>query len=232
MVDAPSLTFVVVSAVIDAINPSAIAILIFIVSVLLGRGKSTAKMVTLGTAYILGVFVTYFGLGMGLLWAMATIPVGFAELAAAIISLIVITAGVLQLFSFFGIRSAPAIPVWVAEGVQKAAKKGGGVYGALVLGIVVALVELACTGTPYLGITSVLRAHPGITSLWLMLIYNLVFITPLIAILVLVAGRTKVTHIQRWKEEGTPALRLGVGLMLVGLGWILMIVANGVIHIG
>jgi cytochrome c biogenesis protein CcdA len=232
MVDAPSFIFVVISAVIDAINPSAIAILIFIVSVLLGRGKSTAKMMLLGAAYIVGVFITYFGAGLGLLWAMANIPSVVAESVAAVIALIVITAGLLQLFSFFGIRTAPAIPTWVAKGVERAAKKGGGLTGALVLGVVVALVELACTGTPYLGITSVLRSHPGVTSIWLMVIYNLVFVAPLVAILVLVAGRTKVVHIQRWKEEGTPALRLGVGLMLVGLGWILMIVANGVIHIG
>jgi len=66
----------------------------------------------------------------------------------------------------------------------------------------------------------------------LMVLYNFLFVLPLIIILIMVAGGTKVSAVAKWKEEGKGTMRLALGLMLVALGWILIMIANGTINFG
>jgi len=48
----------------------------------------------------------------------------------------------------------------------------------------------------------------------------------------MVAGGTKVTNVKKWKEENKGAMRLFIGLTLIGLGWLLILIANGTINFG
>ena len=55
----------------------------------------------------------------------------------------------------------------------------------LVLGVVVSLFELPCTGGVYIAIIAMLSKHVSASYLYL-LIYNLIFVLPLIIITVLI----------------------------------------------
>ncbi|MDQ5970145.1 MAG: hypothetical protein QG593_662, partial [Patescibacteria group bacterium] len=93
-------------------------------------------------------------------------------------------------------------------------------------------VELPCTGAPYLAIITILRIDFNFTALMLMVLYNLLFVAPLIIILIMVATGTKLSSVQSWKEEKKGAMRLMVGVLLAALGWILILIANGTINFG
>ena len=61
----PALGVVLTTAAIDAINPCAIGVLILMISVMLGSGKSTGHMLFMGSLYVLAVFATYLAAGLG-----------------------------------------------------------------------------------------------------------------------------------------------------------------------
>lgn len=65
-----------------------------------------------------------------------------------------------------------------------------------------------------------------------MVLYNLIFVAPLIVILGMVAGGSKISTVAKWKEENKGVMRLFMGLLLVSLGWILILIANGTINFG
>jgi cytochrome c biogenesis protein CcdA len=65
-----------------------------------------------------------------------------------------------------------------------------------------------------------------------MLLYNLIFVAPLLVILIMVAAGTKLYKVKKWKQEGRGAMRLFIGLLLIGLGWLLMLIANGTVNFG
>lgn len=102
----------------------------------------------------------------------------------------------------------------------------------MLLGAFVAAVELPCTGAPYLAIITILRIDFNLVALALMVLYNIIFVAPLIIILIMVATGTKISVVSKWKEEGKGTMRLFLGLLLAALGWILILIANGTINFG
>ena len=104
--------------------------------------------------------------------------------------------------------------------------------GVILLGAFVSAVELPCTGAPYLAIITLLSQYFDYTTFLLLLLYNIVFVFPLIVILLLVAGGMKLQKIHAWKHKNKPYMRLLMGLLLIWLGWLLMLIANGTINFG
>jgi hypothetical protein len=47
-----------------------------------------------------------------------------------------------------------------------------------------------------------------------------------------VAAGVKVSSIKQWKQDNKGYMRLGVGVLLLALGWLLILIANGTINFG
>ncbi len=107
-----------------------------------------------------------------------------------------------------------------------------GMLVAAGLGVFVVFVELPCTGAPYLAIITILRINFNAQALGLMVLYNVIFVLPLIVILFMVAGGSSIGSVSKWKEESKGTMRLFMGLLLAALGWILILIANGTINFG
>jgi cytochrome c-type biogenesis protein len=235
MFNLPTLGLVIASALIDSINPCAIGVLILMVSVILGSGKSIKRLMVLGSAYIFAIFITYLAAGLGLVYFFSAIPIVIAEYLSIAVGLLVILAGLLEIKDFFwyGKGFSLQIPHKFAMKIQEMSSNSKlSLVSVMLLGAFVAGVELPCTGAPYLAIITVLRVDFNLTAFALMVLYNIIFVAPLLFILALVAGGAKISSVQKWKEDSKGAMRLGIGLLLVGLGWILMLIANGVINFG
>ena len=92
--------------------------------------------------------------------------------------------------------------------------------------------ELPCTGAPYLAIITILAQYFDWKAFTLLVIYNIVFVLPLIIILLLVASGKKIQEIKGWKQDNRGFMRLAIGILLVGLSWLLILIANGTINLG
>lgn len=234
MLDLPTVTVVLLSAAIDSINPCAIGVLILMVSVVMGNKGTTRRLLTVGGAYIFAIFMTYLIAGLGLIYFLSSIPIVIAEYISLAVGGLVILAGLLEIKDFFwyGRGFSLQIPHSAAERIKVWAKSKKTVAGVMFLGAFVAGVELPCTGAPYLAIITILRINFDIWAFALLVIYNLIFVAPLIIILLMVAAGTKVKTVSKWKEENKGSMRLFLGLLLVGLGWLLILIANGTINFG
>lgn len=234
MFDLPTLTVVIGSAAIDSINPCAIGVLILMVSVILGQGGSTKRLILYGSAYIFAIFATYLIAGLGLVYFFSEIPIVIAEYLSLFVGALVIAAGVFEIKDYFwyGKGFSLQIPGKAAKKIKEYSNSKKSLGGVMFLGAFVAGVELPCTGAPYLAIITILRVNFDFNALMLMVIYNVVFIAPLLVILGMVATGTKVSSIKKWKEESKGSMRLFLGLLLVALGWLLILIANGTLNFG
>ena len=104
-------------------------------------------------------------------------------------------------------------------------------FGMVLLGAFVAAVELPCTGGPYLAITTLLSQNFNLVAVYLLIIYNIIFVMPLLAILLLVFFGAKIYHVKQWKMRNRALMRLAIGILLVALGILLMLIANGTINL-
>jgi cytochrome c biogenesis protein CcdA len=229
----PTVGVIVVTGLIDAINPCTIGVLILLLSILLGSEKSVKSFIVLGGFYILAVFLTYLIAGLGLIYFFAAIPIKIAEYLSLGIGSIIIAAGIIEIKDYFwyGKGFTLSIPKVFSKKLERYATRAT-IPGVMFLGVFVSAVELPCTGAPYLAIITLLSQVFDYTALALLILYNLIFISPLVVILLLVAGGKKLQGIKKWKLKNRPYMRLGIGIVLVAMGWLLILIANGTINLG
>lgn len=230
----PTLGTVVITAAIDSINPCAIGVLILMISVILGGRKSTKKLLLYGSLYIFAVFIVYLLAGLGLIYFFSAIPLLLTEYLSIAVGTIIIGAGILEIKDFFwyGRGFSLTIPARFAKKIHMHSGKKTTIPGVMALGAFVSAVELPCTGAPYLAIITLLSQYFDFTALLLLILYNVIFVLPLIVILIAVSAGKKLQDIKRWKQANRPYMRLFMGLMLIGMGWLLMLIANGTINLG
>lgn len=233
-VDLPTLSIITVSAAIDSINPCAIGVLILMISVILAKKGSVSKMLLYGGLYIFAVFLAYLLAGLGLIYFLATIPLAVTEYLSIGVGILVILAALLEIKDYFwyGRWFSLSIPGGFAKKIHQYASSKLTLVGVVLLGAFVAGVELPCTGAPYLAIITVLSLNFNLTAFLMLVFYNIIFVAPLLVILFLVAFGTKLSAVKKFKQEGRGVMRLGIGLLLIGLGWLLILIANGTINFG
>jgi cytochrome c biogenesis protein CcdA len=232
-VSLPTLGTVLIAALIDSINPCAIGVLILLVSVMILNKSNRSRMLTLGTFYILAVMLTYLAAGLGLTYFFTTIPLAVTVYISIAVALIIILAGLIEIkdFYWYGKGFSLSISPNMAKKIHKFTESIS-IPGIILLGVFVSAVELPCTGGPYLAIILLLSQSFDITAFSLLLLYNIIFVLPLIIILLLVLLGVKIQNIKLWKHKYRHYMRLATGIILIFLGWLLVLIANGTINLG
>ncbi|MEK6943507.1 MAG: GAP family protein [Nanoarchaeota archaeon] len=227
----PALTTVITTALIDSINPCAIGVLILLVSVLMVY-KSKKDMLFYGMVYIFCVFLTYLLAGLGILYFLSKVPLFISEYISIIVGSVVVIAGLIEIKDFFwyGQGITLSIPPEKAKKINEMTKKFT-LPAMIVLGVFVAGVELPCTGGPYLAILVFFSQNFDFTSFMLLVLYNIIFVMPLIVILLMVFFGYKIQNLKRWKQSNRTYMRLAAGIVLILLGWLLILIANGTINL-
>ena len=90
------------------------------------------------------------------------------------------------------------------------------------IGGFVAMVELPCTGGPYLAITALLARSFDLRAFLYLVVYNVIFVLPLVAILVLIAFGSSTRTLKRWRQTNRRWMNLSMGTLMVGLGGFLV----------
>ena len=227
----PTLGTVIATALIDSINPCAIGVLILLISIMIAF-KTKKDMIFYGFIYVLAVFVTYVLAGLGILYFLSSIPLYISEYISITVGLLIVIAGLIEIKDFFwyGHGITLAIPPERAKQIHEMTKNIT-LPGVLLLGAFVAGVELPCTGAPYLAILLLLSQNFNFAAFLMLILYNIIFVLPLIFILLMVYFGFKIQNIKRWKQNNRAYMRLATGIILILLGWLLVLIANGTINI-
>jgi cytochrome c biogenesis protein CcdA len=216
-----NLPIIVGAALIDGINPCAFGVLIFMLAYL-AKTASKTKMLVNGLIYILFVFITYLVCGLILLPIIRKLA-GFSVASYYVIAALVGIAGLLEIKDYFWYGKGLTLSIFPSEAAR--IKKyithvSGSGWTAAFLGTFVALVELPCTGAVYLAVLA-LMSLSGITmsNLNYLVIYNFIFVVPLIIILFLVYKGIHWTKFEHWREKHKGLMRLFTGVLLLTLAF-------------
>ena len=215
------LPLVVVSSLVDSINPCAFSILLLTIAFLFSVGQLRPRILTIGGVYILGIFLAYIGIGLGILHALHlfSTPHFMGKLGA----LLMIVLGLINLLNEF----FPAFPIklripGVAHHRMALIMDRGSIPTALLLGMLVGLCEFPCTGGPYLMILGLLHdTSTYVNGLGYLLLYNLIFVLPLVIILLLASDKHVLDRVQTWQQQERKAMRIGLGIGMIALGLVI-----------
>jgi cytochrome c biogenesis protein CcdA len=202
------------AGLLDGINPCAFAVLVFLLTYLLSLNNRRRVLLT-GLVYTAAVFIFYFLSGVGIFTVVQTtgFVTGFS-LVAGIIALI---------FAIIMIRDAIvpgkgpslAIPESRRETINRFVEKSS-IPAAFILGILVGMFELPCTGGIYLSIISMISLKTNLVGgLWYLFIYNIAFIFPLLVIIGLIFWGIPPERVNEWRIDQRRTLRLIIGLIML-----------------
>lgn len=211
---------VIGAAIVDSINPCAIAVLLILISGLL-VSENKKRALKAGLAFTLSIYIIYFLFGLGLFSALQYS--GLATLFYKIIGVIAILIGLANIKDYFwygGAGFVMEIPRKWRPTLKKLLHSVTSPLGAFLIGFVVCLFELPCTGGPYIFILGLLAEKATRTAaIPILLVYNLFFILPLILItLLLYVGKATVESTTRWKDANIRILHLIAGIVMTLLG--------------
>ncbi len=215
---------VISAALVDGINPCAFAVLIFLLLSIVSL-DSKKRMVMVGSAYIGAVFVFYLLSGLGLFTVVQV--AGVARIFSFGAALVALAAGILMLRDALSSTDAPLMAIPESRrGVIDRFIRLSSVPGALVLGVLVGMFELPCTGGIYLAILSLLSEQMTLSEgLPLLMLYNVIFVLPLVIILGLVVWGIPPERMTRWRKEKRKMVRLLMAAVMIGIGIVVLYLA-------
>jgi thiol-disulfide isomerase/thioredoxin len=239
------------AGLIDGVNPCAFTVIVFFISFLALQGYRRKELIIIGGVFIASVFFTYLLVGIGLFGFLFSLK-GFWVFMQAVnisIGIFSLVLGCLSLYDFFRFKQThdsaglllqlpPAVKnqihALIGLHYRKASSAAGSavrettfsklVLSALVSGFLVSLLEAVCTGQTYLPtIVFVLKTTPyKLPAFLFLVIYNLMFILPLVAIFILALLGTTSGQFSRFLKTHLLKIKLLMAVLFFGLGLFLL----------
>ena len=234
--------FVVSSAgLIDGINPCAFAVIIFFISFLSVYRYTTAQMIVIGISYIFAVFLTYLLIGLGIFNVIYSLRYFYFinRIFYAVLSIICFVLGFIALLDFVSyIRTKESKEqiLQLSGGVKKMINR---VFGflrkkekealirlsiiAFVVGVLVSILESACTGQIYIPTITLIMKDPSarLQAIVYLLVYNIMFIVPLIAVFVLALIGVSSKVLSDFLKKHLGIIKLLMAVLFIGMGIII-----------
>jgi len=237
---------------IDGINPCAVTVIVFFMSFLSLQGYRKREIVVIGLIFIASVYLTYVLIGLGIFQALYSLR-NFWLLTRIInitVGCISILFSIYALYDFIQYRrnkSTDDMLLSLPKGIRnqihkvigkhyrahdKAAKDPGFkkhlvglAVSALISGFLVSVLEAVCVAKIYLPtIIFVLKTTSfKLKALIYLLLYNLLFVVPLLVIFGFALAGTTSERFQRILKGHLGTIKILMGIMFLGLGIFLIL---------
>ncbi|MBA7483247.1 hypothetical protein ES707_18758 [subsurface metagenome] len=190
---------ILLAGLLDGVNPCAFTALIFLISSLALAGRSRREIFYIGIFFTTAVFLTYFLIGLGLfqgLRAAFVFPMVALIIKWALIGALLLLSG-LSLYDYYLVRSGKSsemvlqlprfFKLKIHETIRKRVRTTALIGASLMLGVLVSIFELACTGQVYFPVIAYLvRLGKDPRAYIYLLLYNSGFVLPLLLVFLLI----------------------------------------------
>lgn len=234
MIDLSNLWKITSLALVDSINPCAIAVLAMVlITILIQNPTRRKKVLYAGLAFVASVYIGYLFYGIVIVQLLRTFNewmLNYSSIFYKGLAILAMTIGALNIKDYFMYKPGSIgteMPIFMRSKVKKIISKITSPKGAFIIGFLVTIFLLPCTIGPYIIASGILSEKGVLGSIPWLLYYNVIFIIPMLIIVGLIYfGFSRVEEVSGWKERNIRSLHLiaGILLFLVGLallfGWL------------
>jgi cytochrome c-type biogenesis protein len=214
---------VLITGLVDSVNPCAFAVILLLIAFLFTLRQSRTRILQLGFVYIAMIFIVYFGIGLGLLRAVRLSD--NPHFVATAGSWLLIALGVLNLIEYFFPKFPIQLhmPSFAGDKTNQLIKQAT-VPTTVMAGFLVGLCTFPCSGGIYVSIITLLNAKTTYSwGLIYLLLYNIVFVLPLVVILLSLGNRLVARRWASWEREHSLKIRLWYGIIMVTMGAVMLL---------
>lgn len=217
------LPLIITTGFLDGINPCAIAVLIFFIAFLFTLQRTLGHIFKLGAVYIVVIYLTYLGIGLGLFEIVHLF--GQPHLVGKVASWLLIVLGLVNVKDYF----APHLPFHLripkfSEKTLKIWLTKATLPAVVVAAFLVGLCTFPCSGSIYVVVVSLLASKMTyFKGLLYLLLYNLMFVVPLIILLAAAGNRFTLVKLAEWQSRSEKTIKLVMGLLMIVLGTLVLL---------
>jgi thiol-disulfide isomerase/thioredoxin len=230
MVDVKSFSLPVLTVVLagmDAFNPCAFFVLLFLLSLLV-HAKSRTRMAIVGGTFVLFSGLVYFVFMAA--WLNVFLIAGELRVITVIAGLLALTVAALNIKDFFWFKEGPSLSIPESakpglfkrmRGIVATGNLGPMLVSTVLLAVVANSYELLCTaGFPmvYTRVLTLAGLETWQYYAWLA-VYNVIYVIPLLAIVIVFV---KTMGARKLSESEGRILKLVSGFMMLGFGLMLL----------
>jgi cytochrome c biogenesis protein CcdA/glutaredoxin len=219
-----TISFIKVSllALADSVNPCALAVLLLmLMSIVVSNPNNKKVILKSGLFFILSVIIMYFIYGLLLIKLFAFLD-PIRAVIYKVVAIFAMILGLLEIKDYFNYKPGTIgteMPLSLRPKMKKFVSKITSPSGAFFLGLFVTVFLLPCTIGPYVIVGSMLSINGIISSIPLLLWYNILFVLPMFLVLILIyQGMKKIEDVQKWKDENIKYLHLIAGIIILLIG--------------
>lgn len=246
-----SVLAIAIAGAIDGINPCAFTVIVFFISFLAFQGYKKKELIAIGLAFIFAVFLAYVSVGLGIFHFLYSLS-KFYLVTKIIYYFIAALCFVLGIFALYDLwkfsrtRKTEGLTLQLPQSIKnrihaiigsryrkpkdKALKDNsrghilGLIGSAFITGFLVSLLEAVCTGQLYLPtITFILKeTNLRLRAFAYLLLYNFMFIIPLLAVLLLALFGTTHEGFSRFLRKHMAVVKLSMAILFFGLGFLIL----------
>ena len=233
-----TLPAIIVIGLVDGVNPCAITVIVFFMSFLAFHGYQKREIAVTGLVFILSVYLTYCLMGLGIFESLYRLK-GFWLLTKTVnitVGIISIIFGFCALHDFIQYRKTGStdglmlsLPRWIKNLIHRiigAHYRGGSkaiaglVISALITGFLVSILEAVCVAKIYLPTIVFVLKTTGLKlkAIAYLLLYNLLFVVPLLIIFTFAITGTSVVQFQKVLRGHLGIVKILMGVVFLVLG--------------
>lgn len=228
----PALIILSVSALIAAINPVTLSVVVMSLTSLSGKGKSSHHLARHTLSFALGIGLTYTLLGSLIVLFIHMLSPSMIAIVSLLWSVVLLAFGLLEVKDYFwygkGLsfklskRAEENIHEWTK--IHHTHRRGFG------LGVYVAIAQShysAVIMTGALLLTSFLLPFNSMLGAF----WALWFVMPFVLVAALSGSGVGAHSLMEWKEDSKHTMRLSIGILYIFMAWMLPAVLVGAIKL-
>jgi len=198
-------------ALVDSVNPCTIYLYTLLLiatslsTIAVERRINRARIIAVGLAFALAVMAGYILLGLGLLTVMSVLPKIFFVAIGVGFGLWVIYAGLTG-------KERIAAKGRMVKLLPKASKS---ILLSIALGLLATFTLLPCSAGPYVVFTGIASRLPLVQAIPLLLLYNTIFILPLLAVLTAILLGVSRSEVREFLIKHNAKLSVVAGILLI-----------------
>jgi|GEM_PF-2237644 len=215
---------VIALAIADAFNPCALSIFLILLSTVLLK-YSKREVITHGLAFIVTIYCCYLLIGIAVIFSLklasqylqiGTITFMFLFCIGAII------LGLLNLRDYDG-GTRSEVPLSWRPLMKKLIKNVTSIWSAVIIAIILSFFLVPCIAGPYALVSGLLHNLSWQTTLPWLLLYNLIFVIPMIIIMFIVYfGLIEIDVLEAKRQTARKYIHLFASFILILMGILLL----------
>jgi cytochrome c biogenesis protein CcdA len=213
---------VIVPALVDSLNPCALSVLIFLL-ISIAAAADRRRILLIGGSYIAAVFLFHLLVGIGI-FSIVTLS-GYSKIFSLLGAAVAVILGAITLVDVIRNRETFLLSVPASgKGILSHYIRIASLPAAFILGVLAGLLGFSCTGGIYISILALMGRSLSLSAgLPYLLLYNIVFIMPLVLVTLLVAYGISPETADTWRTKNKRVLRLAIGLVMIALGAVIFL---------